>query len=71
MSLQVTANKPLYAVGTKASITLKPKGSPKSKQASWTLPADDNEELLDEDELLTEEDRQRPAVIGKDWLCWL
>lgn len=60
----MSANKPQYAVGARASITLKPKAE--TKRASWTLAADeDNEELLDEDELLTEEDRQRPAVVGK------
>ncbi|KAL3159070.1 hypothetical protein ABBQ32_011068 [Trebouxia sp. C0010 RCD-2024] len=58
----VTASKPQYAVGAKASITLKPKQQ--QKQMSWTLAADnDDDELLDEDELLTEEDRQRPAVL--------
>ena len=60
--LQVTANKPQYAVGAKASISLKPKQQPKA--TSWTLAADDDDELVDEDDLLTEEDRQRPAVIG-------
>ncbi len=63
----MSANKPQYAVGAKASITLKPKA--KAKQASWTLPAgDEDDELLDEDELLTEEDRQRPAAIGETGL---
>ena len=63
--LQVTANKPQYAVGSKATITLKPKQQP--KQTSWTFAADndDDDEFLDEEELLTEEDRQRPAVIGE------
>ncbi|DBA94286.1 TPA: hypothetical protein ACH3X1_001900 [Trebouxia sp. C0004] len=61
----VSANKPQYAVGARASITLKPKAE--TKRTSWNLAADeDNDELLDEDELLTEEDRQRPAVIAMD-----
>ena len=48
--LQVTANKPQYAVGAKASISLKPKQQPKA--ASWTLAADDgDDELVDEDDL--------------------
>ena len=67
LELQVTASKPLYAVGAKASISLRLKQQ--QKQTSWTLAADnDDDELLDEDELLTEEDRQRPAVLGADWL---
>lgn len=68
--MQVTASKPQYAVGAKASITLKPKQQ--QKQMSWTLAADnDDDELLDEDELLTEEDRQRPAVLGVLIACML
>ena len=65
LQMQVTANKPQYAVGAKAAITLKPKQQP--KQTSWTLAVDDDDddELLDEEELLTEEDRQKPAVIGE------
>lgn len=63
--MQVTANKPQYAVGAKATITLKPKQQP--KQTSWALATDndDDDELVDEEELLTEEDRQKPAVIGE------
>lgn len=70
LELQVTASKPQYAVGAKASITLRPKQQ--QKQMSWTLAADnDDDELLDEDELLTEEDRQRPAVLGVLIACML
>ena len=68
LEMQVTASKPQYAVGAKATITLRPKQQP--KQTSWTLAADnaDDDELLDEEDLLTEEDRQRPAVIGELYL---
>lgn len=68
LAMQLTASKPTYAVGAKASISLKPKQQ--AKQTSWTVAAeDDDDELLDEDELLTEEDRQRPTIICK--LVWV
>lgn len=60
--LQVSASKPNYETGAKASVSLKPKQ--KLKQASWSLAADDDDELLDDDDLLTEEDKQRPVILG-------
>ena len=64
VAMQITVSKPTYAVGAKASISLKPKQQ--AKQTSWTVAAEiDDDELLDEDELLTEEDRQRPTTIGE------
>jgi len=51
-----SAAKPLWETGSKAAISLKP---PSSK--TWTLPADEEDELIDEDDLLTEEDLRRPV----------
>jgi hypothetical protein len=58
----ITAEKPKWETGTKAAITLKPKAAPAAAPApaTWTLDADEDEELVDEDELLTEEDLKRP-----------
>lgn len=56
---QVTASKPGYETGATASISLK-----KPSKAAWKL--DDTDELIDEDELLTEEDRARPAPVADD-----
>lgn len=69
---QVTAQTPDFAVGSKDSIRLKPKAAAAavnvqaaaaSKPANAWLSGDDleGEELLDDEELLTEEDRQRPV----------
>jgi hypothetical protein len=53
----LTAEKPKWETGTKAAITLKPKAA---AAATWTLDATEVEELVDEDDLLTEEDLKRP-----------
>jgi hypothetical protein len=70
---QVTAQTPDFAVGAKDSIRLKPKPAAAAAAAkpagnAWLLAGDDldGEELLDDEELLTEEDRQRPAVSKQD-----
>ncbi|KDD73791.1 hypothetical protein H632_c1834p0 [Helicosporidium sp. ATCC 50920] len=58
----VHAVRPQWSVGSKASISLKPRGvpaaAPVAAAAAWKLEADD--ELLDDEELLTEEDRLPP-----------
>lgn len=76
--LQVTAKTPSYEVGAKASISLKHKGRPSAAAAAappaavaaapakkaWTLAVDDDaDELMDEDELLTEEDKRPVAAL--------
>lgn len=58
----LTAEKPKWETGTKAAITLKPKAA----TATWTLDADEDEELVDEDELLTAEDLERPIPGTND-----
>lgn len=40
----------------------KPQPQAASKKSAWSLSPDEDEELLDDSELLTEEDLQRPAV---------
>ncbi|GAB4818453.1 hypothetical protein N2152v2_005499 [Parachlorella kessleri] len=69
----VQARKPQWETGAKAAIKLKPRSgaaaataAPAVQQAvpskAWVVSADDEdvEEVLDEEELLTEEDKQRP-----------
>lgn len=53
----LAADKPAWETGARAAITLKPKAA---AAKTWTLDADDDE-LVEEDELLTEEDLARPA----------
>lgn len=72
---QVTAQTPDFAVGSKDSIRLKPKSAAAAAPAAaskaanaWLLAGDDldGDELMDDEDLLTEEDRQRPAVSKQD-----
>lgn len=66
----MTAKTPDFATGAKDSLRLKPKQPPAAPAAAapassaWMLSGDDidgAEELMDDEELLTEEDRQRPT----------
>ena len=42
-----------------------------SKAQAWSLPADDEDDLIDEDDLLLDEDKERPAGYGKlHWEDW-
>lgn len=72
--MQVAARTPDFAAGAKDSLRIKPKQStaaapaPASAAApsssAWMLSGDDIDgaaELLDDEELLTEDDRQRPV----------
>jgi hypothetical protein len=72
---QVTGQTPDFAVGSKDSIRLKPKAAAAAAPAAaskaanaWLLAGDDldGDELMDDEDLLTEEDRQRPAVSKQD-----
>jgi hypothetical protein len=73
---KVTAQTPDFAMGSKDSIKPKPKSAAPAAAAAaakpagaWLLAGDDldgDEEMVDDEELLTEEDRQRPAVSKQD-----
>ena len=64
--MQATGKKPAWETGT--SMALPRKASAATAQsaaptkAAWSLAPDDDAELLDDSELLTEEDLQRPTV---------
>lgn len=68
LSLQWQATTPTFQVGSKVPIKMKTASVP--PKAAWTLdPSINTDDLIDEDELLTEEDRTvRP---GKIFLCSL
>ncbi len=55
----MVASKPAYESGATAAISLK-------KPAKWTLDTAADDELIDEDALLTEEDKQRPVAVAGD-----
>ncbi len=54
---QVQASMPNWQVGAKATLRKAPAPAPKA----WAVSADDNDELMDDEELLTEEDK-KPAA---------
>mgnify|MGYP006940060186 CR=1 FL=1 len=54
--VQVTSAKPSWEVGTASNIQLK-----KKAKSAWSMSANDNSELLDEDKLLDESDLIRPV----------
>lgn len=67
--MQATGKKPAWETG--ASMAL-PRRAPAAKaqskapaKAAWSLAPDDDGELLDDSELLTEEDLQRPTVPSR------
>ena len=65
--MQLRANLPSWGLGSKAALPLKGKKQatavPVAQQSAWKVAPDDTEdELLDDDELLTEADLQRPAA---------
>lgn len=62
----IVASKPSFAVGAKASISLKPKAVPAAPPAAtWNMALeDDADDLVDEDDLLTEEDKVKPAPVS-------
>lgn len=69
--LQLVAQRPAWEVGAKAALSLKRSAQAPSQQAAapapaaasaWKISAGDEDELLDDDQLLTEEDRARPAA---------
>lgn len=55
----VEASKPAWETGAKAAISFRSK--PAAAAKAWTLDSGDDE-LVDDEELLTEEDKQRPAA---------
>jgi hypothetical protein len=72
-STTVSARTPDFATGAKDSLRLKPKQptavTAATPSSAWLLSGDDvdgAEELLDDEELLTEDDRQRPVVSKQD-----
>jgi len=59
------ASKPGYAQGAKAALSLGAGNAPK-RAAVWTLAADDDDELIDEDTLLTESDKRAQPIKYDD-----
>lgn len=66
--LQVRASKPSFDVGAKSLLRKQPAPAPAPAPAptkAWAIAADDNDELMDDDELLTEEDKRPVAPPSK------
>eukprot|EP00197_Chlamydomonas_leiostraca_P002831 CAMPEP_0202857484 /NCGR_PEP_ID=MMETSP1391-20130828/405_1 /ASSEMBLY_ACC=CAM_ASM_000867 /TAXON_ID=1034604 /ORGANISM="Chlamydomonas leiostraca, Strain SAG 11-49" /LENGTH=262 /DNA_ID=CAMNT_0049536289 /DNA_START=84 /DNA_END=872 /DNA_ORIENTATION=+ len=67
-SLMVRAKRPQWELGAKSALSLKRPAAapvaaaPATAEAAWKISADDEDEIVDEDELLTEEDKQRPVA---------
>lgn len=62
--LQVRASKPSFHVGAKSLLRKQPAPAP-APTKTWAIAADDNDELMDDDELLTEEDKRPVAPPSK------
>lgn len=62
------ASKPSFDVGAKSLLRKQPAPAPAPAPAAtktWAIAADDSDELMDDDELLTEEDKRPVAPPSK------
>ena len=57
----IEATKPAWETGAKAAISLRPKPAAAAAPKAWTLDGDD--ELVDDEALLTEEDKVRVSIM--------
>lgn len=68
MHVQATGKKPAWETGARMALpckagTAQANSEALAKKSAWNIaPDEDDAELLDDSELLTEEDLQRPAV---------
>jgi hypothetical protein len=64
----VQATKPSWDLGAKSSLKLKKPSAPAPAAApkAWGFDANDADELMDDEELLTEEDK-KPVIAASEW----
>ena len=63
---RVRGSKPAWEAGAAQALRKRAAPAAAPPAPAWLLNADDDDELIDEDALLTEEDRQRPAAPVSD-----
>eukprot|EP01087_Luapelamoeba_hula_P009709 TRINITY_DN2530_c0_g1_i1.p1 TRINITY_DN2530_c0_g1~~TRINITY_DN2530_c0_g1_i1.p1 ORF type:complete len:170 (-),score=30.83 TRINITY_DN2530_c0_g1_i1:135-644(-) len=68
-NIRVQAQKPNWEVGAKATFTLKPSATKPASSNVWKISADEDDDVIDEDSLLSVEDKKLPTKSAEPDDC--